>query len=399
MSDSTTDPGNRSSAEIEREVENTRARLTGTLEELRDRASPGQVFEQVLDYARDSGGADFVRNLGQAVRDNPLPILLIGAGVGWLMFSANRPRSSGSQYRRALPAPAYDGEAGYYGASGPYAETDGSYAEAGGPSMTERASSMAGEAKDRIGEATSGLRDSISGAAARAGDMARQAGDMASSAYHRATDTAQRARGAAGSAADSIGSAAGSVRQGMASAGQGMASAGHEAREQLGYLGDRTSRGFGWMMQEQPLILGAVGLAVGAAIGALLPGTETEDRLMGETRDRLADQARDAAQEGYERVKEATGEHIEHARAAIGEATGEAKERLDHSGVSVSRAGEALGDAAREVRQAVRDAARDMAGEARSTIGGADDRTSGQPKPPEGPGTSDSANRGRPGPV
>lgn len=382
MSDGTTDPGNRSSAEIEREVENTRARLTGTLEELRDRASPGQVFEQVLDYAKTSGGGDFVRNLGQAVRDNPLPILLIGAGVGWLMLSANRPRSSSMPYRRALPS--YRGETGFYGESGPYGETDGS-------SMTERASAMAGEAKDRIGEAASGLRDSISGAASRAGDMARQAGDMASSAYQRATD-------AAGSAADSLGSAASSVRQGMASAGQSLSSAGQEAREQLGYLSDSTSRGLGWVMREQPLVLGAIGMAVGAAIGAMLPSTEAEDRLMGETRDRLADQARATAQEGYERVKEAAGEHIEHAKATVSDAAGEAKERLDHSGVSVSRAGEALGDAAREVRQAVRDAAHDLAGEAKSAIGSADDQTSGQPKPPEGPSTS-SASPVRPGPV
>jgi len=382
MSDGTTDPGNRSSAEIEREVENTRARLTGTLEELRDRASPGQVFEQVIDYARDSGGADFVRNLGQAVRDNPLPILLIGAGVGWLMLAGNRPRSSTTPYRRSLPS--HRGEPAYYGASGPYAETDG-------PSMTERAPDMAGEAKDRIGEAAGELRDSISGAAARAGDMARQAGDMASSAYHRATD-------AAGSAAEGLGSAAGSVRQGMASAGQGLASAGHEAQERFGQFSDSTRRGVGWMMREQPLVLGAVGLAVGAAIGALLPGTEAEDRLMGETRDRLADQAKAAAQEGYERAKEVTGEHMEQARDAVSGAAGEAKERLDHSGVSVSRAGEALGDAAREVRQAVRDAAHDLAGEAKSAIGGGDDRTSGQPKPPEGPSTG-SESQVRPGPV
>ena len=86
---STTDPGSRSAAEIEREVEQTRAGLTNTLDELRERASPGQLFEQALDYARSSGGNEFVRNLGTSVRDNPLPLLLIGAGIGWLMMSGN----------------------------------------------------------------------------------------------------------------------------------------------------------------------------------------------------------------------------------------------------------------------------------------------------------------------
>jgi hypothetical protein len=39
---STTDPGSRSAAEIEREVEQTRASLTDTLDKLRKRTSPGQ---------------------------------------------------------------------------------------------------------------------------------------------------------------------------------------------------------------------------------------------------------------------------------------------------------------------------------------------------------------------
>ncbi len=81
-----TDSDNRSSADIEREVERTRARLSDTLDELRDRMSPGQVVDQLVDYARDTGGGEFVRNLGRSMRDNPLPILLIGTGIAWLML-------------------------------------------------------------------------------------------------------------------------------------------------------------------------------------------------------------------------------------------------------------------------------------------------------------------------
>jgi hypothetical protein len=110
MSGGTTDPGNRSSAEIEREVEDTRASLAGTLEQIRDRASPGQLFEQALDYAKQSGGGDLARNLGASVRDNPLPLLLIGAGIGWLMLSDRRGGTGGGadgrQRQLALPPPA-----------------------------------------------------------------------------------------------------------------------------------------------------------------------------------------------------------------------------------------------------------------------------------------------------
>ena len=45
-------------------------------------------------------------------------------------------------------------------------------------------------------------------------------------------------------------------------------------------------------------MLGAFGLAVGAALGGALPPSETEDRLMGKTGDRLQRRAAEAGREG-----------------------------------------------------------------------------------------------------
>src|SRR2546425_12690324 len=59
--------------------------LVGTLEELRDRMTPGRVVDQVVDYTRDSPAAEFLRNLGREVRVNPMPLVLIGIGIAWLM--------------------------------------------------------------------------------------------------------------------------------------------------------------------------------------------------------------------------------------------------------------------------------------------------------------------------
>ena len=41
-------------------------------------------------------------------------------------------------------------------------------------------------------------------------------------------------------------------------------------------------------MEARPLMVGALLAAAGAAVACLFPQTETEDRLLGETRDRLA---------------------------------------------------------------------------------------------------------------
>ena len=341
MSGSGTDPGNRSSAEIEREVEDTRASLAGTLEQIRDRASPGQLFEQALDYAKQSGGGDLARNLGVSVRDNPLPLLLIGAGIGWLMLSDRRGGTGGGadgrQRQLALPSPGGRSRPTGVRVYPTGAQGDAA-AEDGGPSMVQRASEALSGAKDRAGEAASGLGESVSGAADRAGDAA-------TSAYRAAAGTA-------GSAAESIGSGASSAVRRVAEAGQGVS-------DQAGQLGDSARQGLGWLVREQPLVLGAIGLAVCAAVGALLPGTETEDRLMGETRDDLAERARATAEGGLEQAKEVAGEHLERVKDRVG--------GTDVSG-GADRAGAALGETAREVREAVRGAARDVAEQAKGAV-------------------------------
>ena len=56
---------NKTSKEIERDVEQTRAGMTETLDELKARMSPGQMLDEVLGYARESGGGKMMQNLGR----------------------------------------------------------------------------------------------------------------------------------------------------------------------------------------------------------------------------------------------------------------------------------------------------------------------------------------------
>ena len=80
----------RHSEQLERETEECRDRLAGSLEELRLRISPGQVVDQIADYAREGPVADFARNLVREIRDNPAPLLLIAAGVAWWVAATSR---------------------------------------------------------------------------------------------------------------------------------------------------------------------------------------------------------------------------------------------------------------------------------------------------------------------
>lgn len=366
MSGNTTDPGDRSSAEIEREVEGTRAQLNETLGALRESASPGQLMDRAVDYLRGSGGADFTRNLGETVRDNPLPVLLIGAGIGWLLLSGKQDKGrsgTAAEPQRLLPAPTGIGQA----------ETRRSgavrVAPAGGnegPSLAERASSTAGAVRERAGAVAGGARDTAS-------DMAGRAGDAMGGAYRAAADTA-------GSAAESVGTTAQSAVQRAGELGQ-------EAREQAGRLGE-SAQGLGWLLREQPLVLGALGVALGAAVGAVLPGTRTEDRLMGETSDAVAEKATAAAQQVSGRAQEVAGEHLERVKSAVGETYEQATAKLDEAGLSAGKIGETIGQAAQDVRQGVRQAAQDTAAEAHKAVGSGGDTapSPGQAGRAEGPG-------------
>lgn len=281
MSGQTTDPGQRSAAEIERDVETTRARVSGTLEELREKASPGQLFEQVLDYARHSGGREFARNLGQSIRDNPMPLLLIGAGIGWMMMSGPSHGANGRGWRHERDVRSWRGGSGRSAHDGT-SHGDGNLSEA-----ARGVGAAAGRAASAVSEAASGV------------------GAAAGSAYEGVAQGASRLRETAGEVADS---AAGTLRDAREAAG-----------EHLAWAREETRRGLHWLTDEQPLVLGAVGLAVGAALGAILPGTEAENRLMGEARDDLVSRGTEAVEEGYHRAKEAVSEEVDRARERIGE--------------------------------------------------------------------------------
>src|SRR5436305_14850653 len=79
------------SEQLRQEAEQSRAEIEETLEELRARITPGQVVDQLVDYAGDSGAGEFFRNLGRQAVNNPLPVALMGAGLAWLMLVGKSP--------------------------------------------------------------------------------------------------------------------------------------------------------------------------------------------------------------------------------------------------------------------------------------------------------------------
>src|SRR4051812_45820851 len=98
--------------QLELESDQARQDLAESLRELRTRISPGQVVDQFVEYARDGGGADFVRNLKRQAVNNPLPLVLAGTGIAWLMMAGGDTSEHRSSTSRSLTDRAGDALSG-----------------------------------------------------------------------------------------------------------------------------------------------------------------------------------------------------------------------------------------------------------------------------------------------
>ena len=86
---------------MEQEINHTRERIGRTVEELEQRLSPGQLMDQALGYAREHGG-DFASSVAGSVRRNPLPMIVTGLGILWLLKSQSSQRSTPSSAAHLL---------------------------------------------------------------------------------------------------------------------------------------------------------------------------------------------------------------------------------------------------------------------------------------------------------
>ncbi|MCB1882377.1 MAG: DUF3618 domain-containing protein [Geminicoccaceae bacterium] len=84
----------RTAEEIERDLAATRASLDAKLTNLQERLSPGQLFDEAVQYVNRTGARDqmtaFGQNMAVAVRDNPIPVALVGVGLAWLAFGGRK---------------------------------------------------------------------------------------------------------------------------------------------------------------------------------------------------------------------------------------------------------------------------------------------------------------------
>jgi hypothetical protein len=233
-----------------------------------------------------SGDASLMDRVNDAVRENPLAAGLIGVGLFMTFFGTAKLPTLAGKVPGALKSAA--GSAGDTVASGGRALSDG--ISAAGATMANTASGLADKAS---AAATEGL----------SGEKLAEQGSWAGEAITRG---AEQLRSNAASAARS-GMDTGIMLQGKLAE----------------------------TLVQQPLLLGAIGLAIGAGIASALPATDTERELVGEEASALRGSVQDRASQVVSDVKEAA--------TAQGFTTSAAKDALK----DVARKTQSVADVAR----------------------------------------------------
>jgi hypothetical protein len=168
-------------------------------------------------------------------------------------------------------------------------------------------------ASSQVRGASASTRQGLSRATDAASDTVRSAGEYASQAKDRMTDTAsdyasqmkERISDTASEYADSVRDFAGEARRAVTERSARL------SRQTQATLQSSMQR----VLREQPLAVAVAGLAAGAAVAALFPSTDIEDRVLGGAHERL----KDAAEKTGERVMEAAGKAGERLKSAAEE--------------------------------------------------------------------------------
>ena len=106
---------------------------------------------------------------------------------------------------------------------------------------------------------------------------------------------------------DKIGDAAAKSRERAAAVGDRI----HGTTDSMRHSAQHARDSLAEFYREQPLLAGSVGVAIGAALGAMVPPTETEDALLGQVSDRTVESAKSKAASKYHEVRESAKSNIQ----------------------------------------------------------------------------------------
>jgi hypothetical protein len=337
MKDTTQTQDHRSSREIQKDIREVRGDMDHTLDSLNDRLSPRSLINGLLDWFEKRDGSssqDLSRKpkeLARFVRDNPVPALLTGVGVAWLIAESqsdddesdfDRFRvdhdpdddTAATGHRRNVGKPGDHSRESGFAMTPPASDSDASDDE--GKGATDMLKDKLGDASDAMSSAVSSTRDKLSGAR----DQVASKGGRAKSAMQ---SRAARGRRSASRASDQL---------------------------QRGYANAEVR--FKEAVDDYPLGIGAGFVGLGLLAGLFLPRSEAEDEWFGESADDMKDAVTDKGEELLERGKDVAGRVAD-----------EAADEAERQGLTADNAASALESVGKKVGSVV-EAAREEGKEA-----------------------------------
>jgi hypothetical protein len=352
--------------QIKRDTERARAGLTDTVDQLRStvsetasdirqRISPESIKAEVGDYFR-SRGEQLLDNVTSAARRNPMQAFAVGASIAYPLL----------RLTRSIPVPILMVGAGLFLAG---SKT--------GQAVTQKASDAAADFADEAGrrardlrrgfddtvsaardygaDAVSGLADAVTAQAeglkqkaasagsnfsSTADDVQRQAVSAGDAIRNAASDGQERTVTAASSIADIASGATATARDALGKGIDGVRETAETVRQRSAQFSDRAGRTFMETVEQNPLVVGGIGLLIGGLIASVLPRSDLEDGLVGDASGEIKSRVRDAASTGIAAAKDVAGGLYE-----------DVARRAEEQGLTPDRLGAAATDLGQRVRK------------------------------------------------
>jgi ElaB/YqjD/DUF883 family membrane-anchored ribosome-binding protein len=293
---------------IREDIEQTRAQMSGTIDEIQERLSPKRLVNEAKETVRDAtvgkvkdvmnNASESAGGIVERIKENPLPAALIGLGAYWLLTRQNGPQAFGTAPRQ------YAGQT-----SGEYSGGIGGYGSGRMFSSSRPAGFVDALKQHPVPTTLAGLS-----AAWWLMDRQRSASDLGGSYGSRsryASDYSSYRSGAgqeprSSSLRDMTSEATETASELAERTQETVAEYAARAQETVGEYTERAQTEFDRLLRDNPLALGIVAVAVGAAVGMAIPETQRERAMIGDAGQQLVDKAQNLAQDAIGRVQQAT---------------------------------------------------------------------------------------------
>lgn len=226
----------------------------------------GNIMRYVNKEINEFGESDTAKTLSR----NPVALGLIGLGLGILFLGSKKKTHSKNRHQKDYDYD-YDIDERDYNRSFSSKSGNSTFSSA-----QIKVSDVAGKVSDTVSGAASTVSDKVSSVAGAVGETFSSAAGAVSETFGDVTKKAYKQAGKAGATAQDF---AGS------------------AQDQYEHY-----------MEKNPLAVGAVALALGAAVGFAFPSTRIESKYMGEARNNLLQKAEETARDAVEKVQQVAGQ-------------------------------------------------------------------------------------------